>query len=1060
MKNNKWIFSIFTIVVLMFVSCKDSLLQNYNDTSSTGTISISVNASSARNILPDTSVTDFTDFVLTGSSDGETYSTLGSWNSYYELSAAVIELNPGNWKFNLSAQRAGISFTASTRITVQAGQNVTADFALSTSSTENGTANITLRYPKQSNVGIVAWIISEINTYPALIQSGSEVASGYCYSNPLLNQGDAVQQITDTAFTLKTDVPAGKYLFTCIFGYAYGESEGGAAGYGVLGNYYNYIVIQPGLESKVDYTIDYFELLGITDCESKEDGMYLTVEVPKGVESILIERITNFNEVMSSWSEEAMTNNVISFVKMLETPTTSSTTMTFVDSYGYTAGQKLTYAVFYNYFSEENSGAYYVKDFTADYNGYTVPGFSTYPEFAIESNAEGKTTKIKLVNEPVIDWKGHELDSDYMIILSQDYQDVLMFERAYILTKDVKEKSVNPNDLHAGPNPLTGYRLGFEKDGWYYNCGVDKSGLSGAQLPVLYGRPNAIPTDRGIDIEVYCDWQRDVVEEGNEKVKLLRSTDPYSGYITIKDYAYASGQNFIYTDKKNLQKDVTYYYKLVGESGTVYGGPYFSATSSVNYGIPLTITTNPKLEVSANSVATFTPGTYQFDEHLARYDIYYDFKQSDNNNKMIRIIRENYISNGEWVAPDLRAMIWEYDEDGRVHGFAPFDHSTQTNSKNLYYEPLDGKQYVFDKAYIECYDSYDGYGTLIDVINFTPSAQECPSSFVIHTDVIQFDTESTEDGITISIRNIPEEADSISVVSRYATYYDYELFRVNNLNATTLNLLDFCVNQGGDYSYTILAYDGDTLLDYATSATKGQYCYNGGTGRPGFAAYNDGKVVEIVFDSVTDDSCVIYREGLFDRAIITPAQGKEYITDYFVQYGKTYNYTLSKRIDYNGNDSIIYTPRSTQEVYVPYSEGYFFDYPKITKIPEYTYVVDESNNLAVTFTGTPQVSVKYQDDPNDYSLLPEFTVSRLDLFFKYDSLHDITVPYTGSNTETYPVELFEGLTFRHDLQSDSFGIFTCSDYTYEGYAFIPYDSLIIDTEQGRYNITMSGYIIK
>ena len=781
MKNNKWIFSIFTIVVLMFVSCKDSLLQNYNDTSSTGTISISVNASSARNILPDTSVTDFTNFVLTGSSDEETYSTLGSWNSYYELSAAVIELNPGNWKFNLSAQRAGISFTASTRITVQAGQNVTADFALSTSSTENGTANITLRYPKQSNVGIVAWIISEINTYPALIQSGSEVTSGYCYSNPLLNQGDAVQQITDTAFTLKTDVPAGKYLFTCIFGYAYGESEGGAAGYGLLGYYYNYIVIQPGLESKVDYTIDYFELLGITDCESKEDGMYLTVEVPKGVESILIERITNFNEVMSSWSEEAMTNNVISFVKMLETPTTSSTTMTFVDSYGYTAGQKLTYAVFYNYFSEENSGAYYVKEFTADYNGYAVPGFSRYPEFAIESNAEGKTTKIKLVNEPVIDWKGHELDSDYMIILSQDYEDVLMFERAYILTKDVKEKSVNPNDLHAGPNPLTGYRLGFEKDGWYYNCGVDKSGLSGAQLLVLYGRPNAIPTDRGIDIEVYCDWQRDVVEEGNEKVKLLRSTDPYSGYIIIKDFAYASGQNFIYTDKKNLQKDVTYYYKLVGESETVYGGPYFYATSSVNYGIPLTITTNPKLEVSANSIATFTPGTYQLDEHVVRYDICYEFKQSDDNKK-IRITKENTFSNGVWGEADLSTMLWEYDEDGKFHGFAPIDHSTQTNSKNLYYEPLDGKQYVFDKAYIECYDSYDGYGTLIDVINFTPSAQECPSSFVIHTDVILLSGDHSSNGITLNISK------PVFKLGKKRGWFDFRVIKNRTMNRVHSNI--------------------------------------------------------------------------------------------------------------------------------------------------------------------------------------------------------------------------------------------------------------------------------
>ena len=1059
MKNNKWIISIFTIFVLVFVSCKESLLQSYDTTLKTGTLSISVHSSSARNILPDTSAEGFTDFVLTGSTDGgQTYSPLGSWDTLDKLKAAIIEMNLGTWQLSLSAKKGEVPFTASTQVTIEEGQNVKASFSLSAANSQKGMANITLRYPKTYSMGIVFWNISEIseNSDSPFLESLNEVASGSCHRNTTFNEGDADQQITDTAFTLKTELPAGKYMLRCYFGTQSGEPVaipgGGFTGYTLIGDYIDYLVIQSGLESKLDYTIDYFELLGITNAVSTAQGIELSIQVPKGIKDILIQRATNFNEVMTNPTEENMANNVMSFIKILETPTTSSTTMTFVDSYGYTAGQKQTYIVLYNYFSENTIQNYYMKEVTPAYNGYAVPGFSTYPEFATESNAEGKTTKIKIVNEPVIDWKGHVLNSEYTIFVSEDYEAAIMGEPDYVFTKDDKECSVNPNRLHSGPNLLPGYTLLFEKDGWYYNCAIDKTGLTGNQLPVLQGRPYAIPTDRGIDIEVYCDWQGEIAENGGEKVNLFRSTNPDSGYETIKDLADASGQNFIYVDRKNLQKDVTYYYKLVGESGTVYGDPSFSATSSVNYGIPLTITTNPKLEVSANSVATFTPGTYQLDEHLARYDICYDFKQSDNNNKMIRIIKENYISNGEWVAPDLRAMIWEYDEDGTVHGFDPFDHSTQTNSKNLYYEPLDGKQYVFDKAYIECYDSYSGYGSLIDVINFTPSAQEYPSSFVIHTDVILLSGDHSSNGITLNIRNIPQEADSI-LVKRYSEsdYTEYELFRVNNLSSASISLLDSYVNPNNNYYYyTIYAYKGDTSLDYATTQAHGFSSYGKGLGEIGLTVSTADNTVFLQF-SIPDGTSnpVIYREGP-SEVIITPASGKYAITDYFVQAGWYYNYSLAISIDYDGSGSIIYTPRSEKKSvdFSGYTED-FYNCPEITKVPEYTWNYDEANNFTMTFTGAPEV---FKDNE-----LPEFTVSKLDLKFKYDDMHKVTIPYTGSNTLTY--KLVSPGSFTYELQPVSYGIFTCDDYTYEGDAVISYDLLYTGEDTEKYWLKeLPGYI--
>ncbi len=1058
MKNNKLLISILSVFVLLLASCKDSLIHDFTEQKGKATLSFKVNGSS-RNILPDTSIDDFTDVALTGTLNGSgTQIALGTWDSIEEMLEASLEVDAGSWSLNLSAKKGSVVFAATTTVSITAGQMATASFVLSAGNTEKGIADITLRFPEGSDVVLASWSFEPLNSSQPMLNTRrtSQGISGIYLIDGTYTDGEGLQEIKDNAFTLKTELPAGKYLFSCMFGYQcateFAVTDNGVVGIDLLGDYYDYIVVQPGLESKLDYTIDYFELHGVTKAVSTQEGMELTIDVPRGTKIILLQRTTNFNEVMSHPTYENMINSCVSFAKILETPAASSTSITFVDPYGYTAGQKLTYLVTYYSSSINFSGSYYMREFTTAYDGYALPGFSTYPEFATESNAEKISTKIKLVKDPVIDWKGHELDGDYMILLSREYEAVLALEPDYMFNKNTKEISVNPNNLHSGSNPLTGYSLCFEKDGWYYNCGVNISGLTGAQLPVLYGRPNAIPTDRGIDIEVYCDWQGDIREEGGEKVKLLRSTNSDSGYEPIKDYVDVFNDTFKFIDRKNLQKDVTYYYKLVGESETVYGN--FSATSSMDYGVPLTINTKPKLEVAGNTIATFTPGSVTVDDHVVLYDICYEFKQKDNNNIKLVVSKVYSKDNGEWFDYDLDARLCTYRENSPYPDISsPFHSNIQKYSKDLYIESLDGKEFIFEKAYIECYDStFKLEDYLIDVIRFTPGVQEYPASFVIHTDVIQLSADHSSNGITLNIRNIPQEADSI-LVTRYSEsdYTEYELFRVNNLSSSRISLLDSYVNPNNNYYYyTVYAYKEDTSLDYATTLAHGFSTYGKGLGEIGLTVSTADNTVSLQFSIPEGTSNpVIYREGP-SKAIITPASGKYAITDYFVQAGWRYSYSLSVRVNYEGNSSIIYTPHSEKKSvdFSGYTED-FYNCPEITKVPEYTWDYDEANNFTMTFTGEPEV---FKDN-----VLPEFTVSKLDLNFKYDDNHKVTIPYTGSNTLTY--NLVTPGSFTYELQPASYGIFTCDDYTYEGDAVISHDLLYMGEDTEKYWIKdLPGYI--
>ena len=219
MKNNKLLISVLSIFILLFVSCKDSLIHDFNEQKETATLSFSVNGSSSRNILPDTSIDDFTNVVLTGTLNGAgAQIALGTWDSIEEMLEASLEVDVGSWNLNLSVKKRAVYFGASTTVTVTAGQKATASFVLNAINTENGIANIKLRYPEEANIALVKWDFTPVNNNSALLGTSysSGNITGMCCTNSTLNAGEAVQEIKDDFVTLETELPSGKYLLSCI----------------------------------------------------------------------------------------------------------------------------------------------------------------------------------------------------------------------------------------------------------------------------------------------------------------------------------------------------------------------------------------------------------------------------------------------------------------------------------------------------------------------------------------------------------------------------------------------------------------------------------------------------------------------------------------------------------------------------------------------------------------------------------------------------------------------------------------------------------------------------
>lgn len=936
-KNNTWLISIFAVFILLFSACNNSfnnqIEKNLDSADNkTATLYFSVNGASARNILPDTSLDNFSNFVLTGTLNGTT-KDLGSWDTAKDMLDASVPITPGSWNFNLSAKRGEVNFTASTQLTIEENQSAVASFVLRASETDTGTLKLNLTYPAVPDLYKVTWYLSPV--------SNASSAEGFCKRDS--SEGAEAQTLSETAFILQKELPAGKYMLSCEFGILYGTQEYNGQIHEMcspVGNYYDYVVIQPGFESALNYEIDYFELTGITNAQSTDQGMVLTLDVPKGSQKILIMRIKNMSNAQVTSEEDAVALYSI-ITKKLASPTTSHQTFTITDCYGYSAGDELTYGV---YFDEEmNSLSSVIKTFKAEHDALSTPGFTTYPEFATESDANGQTTKLKVTNTPVFNYAG-----DYKLnFISSEYE--LMLGTGIVFDNNTKEYTFT-EQLAPGPNQFL-YRLGFDKDGWSYNLAFDTTGLTGAQLPpVIQGPPFATPTANGIFIRVPVDWT---------EVSLLRATSPEGDWSTLKNFTYVYDY-FEYLDKTDLTEGQTYYYKVVDEYGNTYGGEYFSATSIVTKGPLASMTTPPTLTVDG-TVASITSGTYEMDEDINIVRTIFEFVNETDPSRKISVIKKdlkNPPMGYEWKYSEEHP---EYDE--YFDRYYTNTYTTQDETIDLYQYSIDGEKYIFSQAYVRFSNEYD---SILYELPFTPQSGTYPANIQMPLRRIQLSAEAGDDGIVLTVSNIPEgtEVGTYKDIYIYAKYLNEStsIFGVENITQNTIVLTDSYVDPNKEYSYY-----AQVQSEYDNKSVVVTVRATGGSGELAITAnvVDGGIEFNIPAPLTANRTCYVYRENLstHDEISFNIEENTTSIKDIFVNPNTSYNYHTSFGNRYTTqNCSFWYYPLlKSATVLATEGSGEF----EILELPAAEF---NQETQTITFTAPPQFTVQNLPEGYNYSV--------------------------------------------------------------------------------------------
>ncbi len=945
-KNNKWLFTIFTLFALLCVSCNNFLsnqnlnkLENEVPAGKTAKLYFNVNASSARSVVPDTSLANFSNLVLTGVlNNSGTPTSLGNWDSVQAMLNSSIDISTGKWNLTLSAKKASADFSASKEINITAGEAATVSFVLQADNSTTGLADITLRYPANSDITSVYWKFEQINSSSSNIRDMFDGPSetGTCWRNS--STGGVSQSLTDTTFTLQKSLPPGKYFFSCDFRISYGS---GTHDYTSLGEYHDYIIIQRGFESKIDYTIDYFEYIGITSAVSNPNGIELTLDVPKGAQDILIIRINDYDEMIRLQQAQSTGNPPVDLYTIIQrrlpNPARSHTTYTFTDSYGFEKDKTLAYAVYFDY----QAFSSIVKAVTVDYDPVPAPEFTTYPEFATELDQNGVTNKIKITNNPVVDWHGLQNNNNYTVSLStgeESYFSFLMPD--YIFSPTVKE-CVIEDELIPGTTKLEAYIFSYDKDGWNYSLVLDTSTLTGSQLPpVLQGPSPAVATDQGIAIRVYCD----------RNVSLLRATSlealENNQYTTVVSNAWGNDY-FEYVDRRELVAGTTYYYKVVDWQGKTYGGDYFTATATVTTAPPIIITTNPKISVSNKGLATLTPGNYQIADYIQRYNIEYVYVWDSDPDEIMRISQELYYDEGIWKIYTIKAVLYTgYYQKSFLDSVSSFD-----SPLDLHKFDTDGCKYNFVSATIRCYENNDYFLSEEKLLNL--NAEDYTARIEIPKDRMELVLEATDQGVLLKISNIPEEANSIIVSSYVGQYLENDIFDVRNIDSTSITLLDSYVSAGNLYSYRVTANSPDTGTISTAQSKNMEIEATGGAGEFPFTVSNVSNGIKLDYTlgnfSNVEISRVATTDSWSEGYNYTPKVGSSSFIDYFVEPEEEYFYTVHFSADY-GDPNVYYYPQHGGH-YITAIAG--TGMPDISTLPTFTYDAEERK---IIFEGDPQLS--------------------------------------------------------------------------------------------------------
>jgi len=240
MKKLNTLKKIFTLALCAavaaasFISCSNGT----EDTADTAAVLTLSADGTSRSVLPSANLAGLTSLSLTGTPDGGTVATLGTWSSYSDMTAAQIAVAPGTWSFTLNASNSGAALSGTvTGRTVTAGTNALS-FSLAVSSyTKTGAGNIDVSLT--SAPGSVAEVTA------GLFTSDGTAVSGY---------GAETVTPTDsgtdkTASYTKSGVPSGTYVLIFKFYGGTGETL-------FLNRWRESVTVADGLTSSASVTVE------------------------------------------------------------------------------------------------------------------------------------------------------------------------------------------------------------------------------------------------------------------------------------------------------------------------------------------------------------------------------------------------------------------------------------------------------------------------------------------------------------------------------------------------------------------------------------------------------------------------------------------------------------------------------------------------------------------------------------------------------------------------------------------------------------------------------------
>ena len=215
MRRNRFVSVVggsLLVLVLFLGSCRGLVEETGPDQEEAGAYLAFQLGEGGRTVFPSVETTGLTNFVLEGTREGGQRQDLGAWSSYSQFLSATVAVQPGVWRFTLTAQAASSSLAASlAEVVVNVGQN-TLHFPLGYTDygTAGGSGAVEVSLDIPSGGGVVA-------------------ATGGLYAvmtdSPVENFQDEELQLSGaTVHYQKAGVPVGQY-FLKIKLYADAEKE-------------------------------------------------------------------------------------------------------------------------------------------------------------------------------------------------------------------------------------------------------------------------------------------------------------------------------------------------------------------------------------------------------------------------------------------------------------------------------------------------------------------------------------------------------------------------------------------------------------------------------------------------------------------------------------------------------------------------------------------------------------------------------------------------------------------------------------------------------------------